>query len=205
MKRKYYVEFLSKNDWETKEQYFAQSLWLETIEECLKFVEDWFRFHNTRFDYQEFTDSFKYFVMYADFEDNGRDFGDIEQLGEIVYNERAKIFELLNNQRQVIAPCRTEKDLFRKAYNDYKSICFAVNGYDFEESKKILWEWYNEQAFNEDDELYDVNFGTCCFTIFNKNGKAIVGNSIEVYNDKEDSCLGDFTIDEIAEKGEIEE
>ena len=96
-----------------------------------------------------------------------------------------------------------KKELFKQAYNDYLSICFAVNGQDFEESKKILWEMYNEQAINEDDEMYDCNFGACCFTIKNENGKAFIcDNSIEVYDDCD--CLGNYTAKEIAELGEID-
>lgn len=91
---KYYVEFLSKNDWETEEQYFAQSLWFETKEECIDFVEDWITFHIVRFDYQQFTNNFKYYLMCADFDSEGN-YGDIDQIGELVYNEREHQFEIV--------------------------------------------------------------------------------------------------------------
>ena len=92
--KKYYVEFLSINDWETEEQYFAQSRWFDTIDECLKFVEKWVNFHTINFDYQVFTKSFRYFLMFADFY-NEKDYGDIDQVGEIIYNEQKHKFELV--------------------------------------------------------------------------------------------------------------
>ena len=69
------------------------------------------------------------------------------------------------------------KETYKQAYNDFLSLCALVNGFDFEESKKIL----SQPTMNETEKRYDVNFGTCCFTVDNVNSKAFVNeNGIEL-------------------------
>jgi hypothetical protein len=87
------------------------------------------------------------------------------------------------------------KEICKQAYNDYLSLCALVNGVDFEKSKKEL----SEPPMNETEKRYDVNFGTCCFTVDNVNGKAFVNEySIELWED--DDLLDSFSIKEIEEK-----
>lgn len=99
----------------------------------------------------------------------------------------------------------TKKQLFAKAYDDWLCLCACVNGQDFEQSKKEIKEWYDIDVMEraDDQELYDVNFGVCAFTIHREHdGRAFVDeNSIEVYKDID--CLGQFTVEEIATKGGI--
>lgn len=98
----------------------------------------------------------------------------------------------------------TTKELFAKAYNDYLSICALVNGEDFEKGYIELQEYQND-VFHKDDELYDINFGVCCFTINNEKGKGFVNDvSIEVY-DSDVGLIGNYTANELAEKGGIED
>lgn len=96
------------------------------------------------------------------------------------------------------------------AYDAWLCICACVNGQDFEESKDIIKDWYDIDVMEREDDhnLYDVNFETCCFTIKNVNGKASVDeNSIEIYQDDSpiSDCLGSFTIKEIADRCELDE
>lgn len=102
---------------------------------------------------------------------------------------------------------KKDKKLFAKAYDDWLCICACVNGQDYSESQNILKEWYENDiqimTVFRDEDLYDVNFGVCCFTINNKNGKAFVNElSIEVYDGLD--CLGCYSVDELAKAGGIE-
>jgi len=98
----------------------------------------------------------------------------------------------------------TLNELFKQAYNDYLSICALVEGEDFEKSYNDIQE-IEPDVMNKDDELYDINFGVCCFTIQNIKGRAQVAyTSIEVW-DSDTGLVGNFTINEIAEKGGIKD
>lgn len=104
---------------------------------------------------------------------------------------------------------KTKKQLFAKAYDDWLCLCACVNGQEYEQSKREIEDWYGENAdiMNEDEELYDVNFGVCAFTVLNEDGKAFISeNSIEVYDNGDGNscdCLGQFTIKEIMKRGGI--
>lgn len=98
----------------------------------------------------------------------------------------------------------TDKELYKKAFNDWISLCAIVNGEDYHQAIKELENDFYDITYS-DDELTDINFGTCCFTINNENGKAFVNdNSIEIWND-EDCCILDnqASVKDIMERGEI--
>ena len=98
----------------------------------------------------------------------------------------------------------TDRQLFAKAYDDWLCLCACVNGQDFEQSKKEIKEWYDIDVMEREDDqdLYDVNFGVCAFTVWNTKGKAFISeDSIEVYDDID--YLGQFTIKEIMKRGGI--
>ena len=102
----------------------------------------------------------------------------------------------------------TDKELFNKAYHDYIDLCGIVNGEAFEKCyQELLDDGYD--VFHKDNELFDINYGVCCFTIVAQEKHGTINayvseNSIEVYDDEGIStCLGDFTIDEIIKKGEV--
>lgn len=89
-------------------------------------------------------------------------------------------------------------NIYERAYNDYLSLCGTINGEGFDKSKELIKEYYNINVMEraDDHDLYDVNFGTCCFTIKNENGKAFIDdNSVEIYEDAD--SLGCFNMKEI--------
>lgn len=95
----------------------------------------------------------------------------------------------------------TDKQCFEQAIKDYERVCELFNGKDYQDCVEICRR-YNFDFFHLDDELFDINFGTACFTINNVDGKGKVNpNSIELWNDEECNCLGDYTLEEI--KGEL--
>lgn len=94
------------------------------------------------------------------------------------------------------------KKILRKAIKDYERLCKLFNGKPYEECIKVCEEKCFDY-FNDDDELFDINYGTACFTINNENGKAKVNDkSIELWNDNIGNYLGTYTLEEI--RGELE-
>lgn len=91
-----------------------------------------------------------------------------------------------------------------KVSDYFKRLDEIENGDDFEKGYIELQEYQND-VFHKDDELYDINFGVCCFTINNEKGKGFVNNvSIEVY-DSDIGLIGNYTANELAEKGGIKD
>ena len=88
------------------------------------------------------------------------------------------------------------KTVLRKAIKDYEKLCKLLNGKPYEECIKVCKE-NDFDFFNDDEELFDVNYGTACFTINNENGIGIVNpDSIEVWNDRTGEC-SDYTLEKI--------
>lgn len=99
------------------------------------------------------------------------------------------------------------KALFKQAYKDYKSICRLVNNKDFESGYEAIQKdtKHDAQTMYKDNELYDVNFGVCCFTIDNIRGKGLVNDcSIEVWHG-DCGLIGNYTATEIMEKGGVQQ
>ena len=91
----------------------------------------------------------------------------------------------------------TDLECYAQALKDYKELSKLIKGVDFVDVDQVLKN-KGYDIWSYDDDLFDINFGTCCFTITNYMGKSvIVSTSIEVYNDSEDKCLGTFALKEL--------
>ena len=98
---------------------------------------------------------------------------------------------------------KQDKELYKKAYNAYISVCGLIEGMTFEDGYKYFEE-FDYNVLNKNDERFDINFDVACLTINNVNGKCSVNDkSIEVYDGLD--CLGNFTAEECANLGEVEE
>lgn len=75
--KRYYLE-LYHEDIECENNYFAQSIWVGSLNEIKTLYQQWKSFIASNFDYHNF-DSFDCCVMVADWKDD--DYGDIEQYG----------------------------------------------------------------------------------------------------------------------------
>jgi len=87
--KKYYVEFVFDSDIQEQlpEQFFAQSKWKNSIEECLEWATNLFHFFFDNFDYQAFTDCLGMCLMSSEFNENENDeYGDIEQVDLLIYD-----------------------------------------------------------------------------------------------------------------------
>lgn len=93
----------------------------------------------------------------------------------------------------------TDLQCFEQALKDYKALSKLIKGVDFCDCIEHL-QSKGHDIWVADDDLFDINFGTCCFTITCYLSKSvIVSTSIEVWNDSECNCLGDYTLKEIKE------
>ena len=90
--------------------------------------------------------------------------------------------------------------IYKQALKDYDGVCELFNGKDFEECIKTC-ETNKLDSFNEDEELFDINFGVCCFTINNEDGKGkVCSESIDIWDDKQCCVIAEcVTIEQIEE------
>ena len=97
----------------------------------------------------------------------------------------------------------TDQEIYKQALKGYEYLCELFNGKDFKECIEIC-KRYNFDFFHDDEELFDLNFGVGCWTINNEEGKGKVNeNGIELWNDENCDCLGDYSLEEI--RGNIEQ
>ena len=98
---------------------------------------------------------------------------------------------------------RTEKEIYEQAIKDYEELCLLVNGKTYKQLSVTLRNKHIDY-WNYDGELFDMNYGVCCFTI---NIDAVTrvckvnDKSIEVWDDEGCDVLElSATIDEIIKK-----
>lgn len=91
---------------------------------------------------------------------------------------------------------KTNKQCFIQALSDYESLNDLLKNKTFRQCVNYCKK-NNLDIFNEDGELFDLNYGTACFTINNENKMGIINLWIEVYNDDTGACLGVFSLDEL--------
>lgn len=74
-----------------------------------------------------------------------------------------------------------------KNKRDYDVVKYTVNNMDFEDVKKLPQKdnrfYFGAMNGDEGDDLIDLGFETVLVTVTNKNGKAVVSDNYEVYND----------------------
>jgi hypothetical protein len=68
-----------------------------------------------------------------------------------------------------------------KAVEEYKELRKKITNYtgSFEELCEEL------NGFNEDEEMFDINYKSITTTIYNKNGKIKISEYIDIWNDEE--------------------
>lgn len=97
----------------------------------------------------------------------------------------------------------TDKECFKQALEDYEYMRKTFNGNNYQDCIEFC-RIKDFDFFNLSDDLFDINMGTCCFTILNEDDIGVVSKkSIEVWNDSTNTCLGTFTIKQI--RGKIEQ
>lgn len=106
----------------------------------------------------------------------------------------------------------TEQEIFNHAYHDYMGACSLINGMAWDDCYKFCKDMgYDVFNLNENNKMFDINFGVACLTIHaswkNETLNAyVLENSIEVYDDNGLShCLGSYTIDDIIKLGNVED
>jgi len=99
---------------------------------------------------------------------------------------------------------KSDQECYKEAYELGQNLWSLFSGRDYEE---VCYEFEEEPTIDithKDNELIDINYGCGCYTFVNVNGKAIIQDSIEVWNG--DRLLDmQITSEECARKGEIKE
>ena len=87
MKKRYYVEFCIDElaDYIGDTDYFAQSGWKDSVEECLEWATKVFHFFFVNFDYENFTKFITMCLMSSEFDEDD-EYGDINQEYRLFYD-----------------------------------------------------------------------------------------------------------------------
>lgn len=90
-----------------------------------------------------------------------------------------------------------ERNIFKIVLNDFNKLKdkFLGKGY-YDCVDIVLNEPRVYNITNKVRDFVDVNYGVGCFTLKNINGLCALSNSIEVWDDLNNRCLGSYTIEE---------